>query len=238
MTRGPTLEKRVSLVFEKAAPAIVVLSILATIIAGLALNPMPEFQTDLSAFAPESEADAAIERMEEVMPPSPHRIYVHIEATQDGANILELAALKQLQSDLETVNSFSSENGNFITSHINAAQILQVSLDERDNQQRNLSEFNNWEELLEAIVSDEECTDAIGEDRAIATASFARSVMLHSDFDYEPICNWLENGHQGDPTFNRFGVLTFPSGLCATQICAITVCVLPLVLPFTYRWTQ
>ncbi len=200
MTRGPTLEKRVSLVFEKAAPAIVVLSILATIIAGLALNPMPEFQTDLSAFAPESEADAAIERMEEVMPPSPHRIYVHIEATQDGANILELAALKQLQSDLETVNSFSNENGNFITSHINAAQILQVSLDERDNQQRNLSEFNNWEELLEAIVSDEECTDAIGEDRAIATASFARSVMLHSDFDYEPICNWLENGHQGDPT--------------------------------------
>ena len=200
MTRGPTLEKRVSLVFEKAAPAIVVLSILATIIAGLSLNPMPEFQTDLSAFAPESEADAAIERMEEVMPPSPHRIYVHIEATQDGANILEIAALKQLQSDLETVNSFSTENGNFITSHINAAQILQVSLDERDNQQRNLSEFNNWEELLEAIVSDEECTDAIGEDRAIATASFARSVMLHSDFDYEPICNWLENGHQGDPT--------------------------------------
>lgn len=200
MTRGPTLEKRVSLVFEKAAPAIVVLSILATIIAGLALNPMPEFQTDLSAFAPESEADSAIERMEEVMPPSPHRIYVHIEATQDGANILEIAALKQLQSDLETVNSFSSENGNFITSHINAAQILQVSLDERDNQQRNLSEFNNWEELLEAIVSDEECTDAIGEDRAIATASFARSVMLHSDFDYEPICNWLENGHEGDPT--------------------------------------
>ena len=200
MTRGPTLEKRVSLVFEKAAPAIVVLSILATIFAGLALNPMPEFQTDLSAFAPESEADGAIERMEEVMPPSPHRIYVHIEATQEGANILEIAALKQLQSDLETVNSFSSENGNFITSHINAAQILQVSLDERDNQQRNLSEFNNWEELLEAIVSDEECTDAIGEDRAIATASFARSVMLHSDFDYEPICNWLENGHQGDPT--------------------------------------
>ena len=200
MTRGPTLEKRVSLVFEKAAPAIVVLSILATIITGLALNPMPEFQTDLSAFAPESEADGAIERMEEVMPPSPHRVYVHIEATQEGANILEIAALKQLQSDLETVNSFSTENGNFITSHINAAQILQVSLDERDNQQRNLSEFNNWEELLEAIVSDEECTDAIGEDRAIATASFARSVMLHSDFDYEPICNWLVNGHQGDPT--------------------------------------
>ena len=68
-------------------------------------------------------------------------------------------------------------------------KFLQLSLDERDNQQRNLSEFNNWEELLEAIITDEECTDAIGEDRAIATASFARSVMLHSDFDYEPICD-------------------------------------------------
>ena len=200
MTRGPGWEKRVSLVFEKAAPAIVVLSILATISAGLALNPMPEFQTDLSAFAPESEADAAIERMEEVMPASPHRIYVHIQATQDGANILEIGALQQLQTDLEIVNSYSAENGNFITSHINAAQILQVSLDETDNQQQTLSDFNNWDELLEAIVSDEECTDAIGEDRAIAIASFARSVMLHSDFDYEPICNWLENGHQGDPT--------------------------------------
>ena len=24
--------------------------------------------------------------------------------------------------------------------------------------------------------------------------------MLHSDFDYEPICDWLANGQEGDPT--------------------------------------
>ena len=161
---------------------------------------MPEFQTDLAAFAPDSDADGAIDRMEEVMPPSPHRIYVHIEPTQEGANVLEMGALQQLHFDLEAINSLSASNGNFITSHINAAQILQVALEERDEESRNLSDFNNWEELLEAVVADEECTDAIGDERAIATASFARSVMLHSDFDYEPICDWLVNGREGNPT--------------------------------------
>jgi len=199
MLDAPRLENRVAAAFEKSAPAIVVVSILLTIVTGLALSPMPEFQTDLSAFAPESDADAAIERMDEVMPPSPHRIYVHIEPTQDGANVLEIGALQQLHTDLEAVNSLSTSNENFVTSHINVAQILQVALDERDEEDRSLSEFNNWEELLQAIVTDEECTDAIGEDRAIATASFARSVMLHSDFDHEPICNWLVDG-EGDPT--------------------------------------
>ena len=200
MVAGPELEIRVSQVFEKSAPAIVIISVLLTIVTGLALNPMPEFQTDLAAFAPDSDADAAIERMEEVMPPSPHRIYVHIEPTQEGANVLEIGALQQLHLDLEAVNLLSNSNDDFITSHVNAAQILQVALDERDANTRNLSDFNNWEELLEAVVADEECTDAIGDERAIATASFARSVMLHSDFDYEPICDWLSNGREGNPT--------------------------------------
>jgi len=200
MVAGPELEIWVSQAFEKSAPAIVIISVLLTIVTGLALNPMPEFQTDLAAFAPDSDADAAIERMEEVMPPSPHRIYVHIEPTQEGANVLEIGALQQLHLDLEAVNLLSNSNGDFISSHVNAAQILQVALDERDANTRNLSDFNNWEELLEAVVADEECTDAIGDERAIATASFARSVMLHSDFDYEPICDWLSNGREGNPT--------------------------------------
>ena len=78
MIDRPGLESRVAAAFEKSAPAIVLASILLTIVSGLALSPMPEFQTDLDAFAPESDADAAVERMDEVMPPSPHRIYVHI----------------------------------------------------------------------------------------------------------------------------------------------------------------
>lgn len=200
MLDAAPLENRIAAAFEKAALGIVVASLLLTIGTGLALSPMPEFQTDLSAFAPETEADGAIERMEQVMPASPHRIYVHIEPTQEGANVLEIGAIQQLAADLRAVDELSAANGDFVTSHINAARILQVSLDERDSESRDISEFNNWEELLEAIVTDEECTDAIGDDRAIATASFARSVMLHEDFNHEPICAWLENGHTGDPT--------------------------------------
>ena len=152
MVGGPGLETRVAAIFEKSAPAIILISILLTIVSGLALSPMPEFQTDLDAFAPDSDADAAVERMDEVMPPSPHRIYIHIEPTQEGANVLEMGAIQQLHTDLEAVNSLSASNGNFITSHINAAQILQVALEERDDNGRNLSEFNNWEELLEACL--------------------------------------------------------------------------------------
>lgn len=200
MLDAAPLENRIAAAFEKAALGIVVASLLLTVATGLALSPLPEFQTDLSAFAPETEADGAIERMEQVMPPSPHRIYVHIQPTQEGANVLEIGAIQQLAADLTAVDELSSANGDFVTAHINAARILQVSLDERDSESRDISEFNNWEELLNAIITDEECTDAIGDDRAIATASFARLVMLHEDFDHEPICAWLENGHTGDPT--------------------------------------
>ena len=77
MVAGPGLEIRVAQTFEKSAPAIVAISILLTIVTGLALSPMPEFQTDLAAFAPDSDADAAIDRMEEVMPPS-HTVFMSI----------------------------------------------------------------------------------------------------------------------------------------------------------------
>ena len=48
MLAGPGLEIRVAQTFEKSAPAIVAISILLTIVTGLALSPMPEFQTDLA----------------------------------------------------------------------------------------------------------------------------------------------------------------------------------------------
>ena len=193
-------EARVAEAFEKASLGIIIASLLLTIGTGLALSPLPEFQTDLSSFSPTTEANEAEQRLEEIMPSSPHRIYVHVEPVQEGANVLEMGALQQLASDLDAVNSLSNSNGDFVTSHINVAQILNVALEERDSQGRNISAFNNWEEMLNAIVTDEECTDAIGDDRVIATASFAKSVMLHKDFDYDPVCEWLENDKVGDPT--------------------------------------
>ena len=53
--------------------------------------------------------------------------------------------------------------------------------------------------MLDAVSDGEECSDAIGNDQAIASASFAASAMLHTDFEYDPICEWLDTG-EGNPT--------------------------------------
>ena len=186
--------------FEKASLGLVAISILLTIFTGMAMSPLPEFQTDLSAFSPETPSDEAIERVESVIQPSPHRIYVHVEPSEQDANILEIGAMQQLSNDLLKINNLSNKNQDFIDSHINAALILNIALEERDEQKRTVSDFNTWEELLNSIIDDEKCTDAIGNDRAIATASFASSVMLHNNFNIDPVCDWLDNDRSGDPT--------------------------------------
>ena len=49
--------------------------------------------------------------------------------------------------------------------------------------------------MLETVLEDEECGDAIGSDeRSIANAAFASSALLHEDLDYSPVCDWLESG--------------------------------------------
>ncbi len=96
MLGSPVSEERIAELFEKAALPIVIASLLLTIVSGLALSPLPEFQTDLSSFAPQTAADAAEARLEEVMPAASHRIYIHIVPTKAGANVLELGAMQQL----------------------------------------------------------------------------------------------------------------------------------------------
>ncbi len=59
MLGSPVSEERIAELFEKAALPIVIASLLLTIVSGLALSPLPEFQTDLSSFAPQTAADAA-----------------------------------------------------------------------------------------------------------------------------------------------------------------------------------
>ena len=53
--------------------------------------------------------------------------------------------------------------------------------------------------MLDVVSNGEECSDAIGNDQAIASASFAASTMLHTNFEYDPICQWLDTG-EGNPT--------------------------------------
>ena len=211
MANGASSRESLARTFERMALPIVVVSILMTVaMADQLLNDFPGFTTDLDSFAPDTETDAAEERMGVVMDASPHMIYIHVEPyikSADGGNecdeivcnVLEFGALQQLSDDLSRIENYSAANGNFVVAHLNVADILERALEERDEQGRALADFNDWEEFLGAVTDGEKCTDAIGNDQAIASASFAASAMLHTDLDYEPVCEWLDTG-EGDPT--------------------------------------
>ena len=186
---GESREERFAEAFGRLAPAILIISLLLTVVTASVLVPLPEFTTDLSAFAPENEAKSAEERMNLVMEDTPNRIYVHVTPSEEGANVLEIGALQQLYNDLESIDE---ELGDGIISHINIASILQNILEERDNESRTIQDFNEWDNLLLAIINDdEECTDAIGNDQAIASATFAKDALLNLDFDYIHVCDWI-----------------------------------------------
>ena len=210
MTEGMKSSEALERLFEKASPAIVVVSVLFTAAMAQVLMDFQGFTTEIASFAPEADSDSAEDRVNEEMGGAPHLLYIDVrpyselanggDACEDSScNILELGALKQLSKDLDRIEEYANENGEFIVSHLNAAGIIETALSERDNQNRDLSEFSDWSELLSAVTDGEECSDAIGNDQAIASASFAASAMLHTDFDYDPVCEWLDTG-EGNPT--------------------------------------
>ena len=191
--------------FERLSVPILVVSVLLTVFLASFLVPLPAFTTDLSSFAPDTSVDEAQERIENTMGASSHLMYVNVKpSSPEGGsdflpNVLEMGALHQLATDHTRIQTYSEQNGGFITSQLNAAEILQRGL-EQHNYTGHLSDFSNWQQILEEIIDGENCGDALGSDeRTIATASFASSAMLHKDLDYEPICNWLETG-EGNPT--------------------------------------
>jgi len=211
MVNGASSRESLAKTFERLALPIVVAGVLLTVVmANQLIYDFEGFTTDLGSFAPETEADAAEERVSAVMDSSPHMIYIHVEpyigSVEGGnecdetfCNVLEFGALQQLSDDLSRVEEFSAANGDFVIAHLNTADMLERALEERDEQGRNLADFNDWGEFLGAVTDGDRCTDAIGNDQAIASASFAASAMLHTDFDYEPVCEWLDTG-EGDPT--------------------------------------
>ncbi|HJM18399.1 MAG TPA: MMPL family transporter [Candidatus Thalassarchaeaceae archaeon] len=195
---------RIAETLEKGSGVILIISLLATALLASALFPMPPFNTDLSSFAPETSADEAQVRVESEIGPSPHMMYVHVKPSSSSGgvflpNVLEMGALHRLTEAHALVEDYSDQNGGVVTSQINAAEILQRTIEER-NYPGDLSDFESWQQLLEEVVGDEECDDARdSEERTVAMASFASSAMLNKDFDFEPVCEWLEGG-DGNPT--------------------------------------
>ena len=183
--------------FERLALPSLMVSILLTVFMASVIIPLPAFTTDLESFSPDSSSEQAVDRIDERIPPSGHRVYVHVSSEDDG-NILRIEQLSGLLEDMETINSIVPEDS--ISSHINAADAIQRSIDERTDDDSRISLFGGWEELLSSILDeDEDCIEGSTDERALATASFAASAMLHTDFEFEQVCEWLEDG-SGSPT--------------------------------------
>ena len=202
MSGSEAVTIRISESLERLSAPILFVSLFLTIFLSYTLTPLPAFTTDLESFAPETDADGGKMRIETALGASPNLIYINVEANASGnevPNILEMGALHQLAEDHARVGDYSLDHGGVIISQINAAGILQRFLEERNHTEK-LADFKDWDQMLSAVLENEECGDAVGSDeRNIATAAFASSAMLHRDLDYEPVCNWLESG-EGNPT--------------------------------------
>jgi len=185
--------ERFSELFERMAFPIVVLSLFATLILATFLSPLPTFSTDLSSFAPETNDEDAMSRIYDEIGKSGELIYIDVKTTQQNSSVLEIGALKQLFDDYQMIDNYSKSNGNFIKSQLNAADIMNRAILE-SNYSGNLYDFAEWGDLLNSVfVNSESCSSSLVDDeKTIASASFASSVMLNEDFNFEPVCDWLE----------------------------------------------
>ena len=188
---------RLASTFEAMALPSLIISILLTALMMSVIVPLPAFTTDLESFSPDSESEEAMERVDSKITPTGHRVYIHVSSSPSG-NVLAIPHLSGLLDDMESINSAVPTGS--ISSHINAADAIQRSIDERDEESRRISDFPNWAEIFNSILEeDEDCIEASADERVLATSTFAASAMLHTDFEFEQVCEWLEDG-SGDPT--------------------------------------
>ncbi|MEC7704691.1 MAG: MMPL family transporter [Candidatus Thermoplasmatota archaeon] len=185
--------------FEKSSVPILLFSLLVTVFFASQLFPLPEFDTDLSSFQPESESELAETRMEEYFPPETRPMFVHV--TDDtGDNILSIESIQIQQQALDEILYRSEISGDYIDSVIAAPKIVQFAIDESEANGTKIGNYSDWNTLLDAILEEgSECEDALGDDRALAAGAFIQDSLIHQDLNYTATCDYLST-KISDPT--------------------------------------
>ena len=177
--------------FEKASLPILVISLILTLALGAQLFPLPVFDTDLSAFSPETPAHDAEARMESFFPAESRPMFIHV-TSDDGSNVLSISNLQLQDAALDSVMDRSSSSNDYIESVIAAPQVIQYAIDESAANDTTLDNYTSWPELLDAILDEGTvCSDALGDDRALAAGAFVQDSLINRDLDYSETCDYL-----------------------------------------------
>jgi len=185
--------------FEKSSIPILIGALLLTLALGAQLFPMPQFDTDLSAFTPETPAEQAEKRMSEDFPAESRPMFIHV-TTDDEMSVLSIDSLHLQQSALDEVMNRSHSSNDYIESVIAAPQVIQYAIDESAANNTTLNDYTSWSSLLDAVLDEgTECGDALADDRALAAGAFIQDSLLHQDLDYSNTCDYLST-RATDPT--------------------------------------
>ena len=181
-------------IFERSATTILFVSLVLTIALGAQLFPnLPDFDTDLSSFSPETDAEQAEARMSDHFPPESRPMFIHI-VDDSGGNVLSMENLHLQESALQSIMVHSAASQNYIDSVIAAPDVLQYSIDESEANGTSLSDYSTWSALLDAVLEQGTvCTDALGDDRAMAAGAFIQDSLLHRDLNYDATCEYLSD---------------------------------------------
>ena len=184
--------------FERASVPILVISLLLTLALGIQLFPLPSFAVDLAAFAPETDAQAAENRMDEHFPPESRPMFIHV-TSDSGAdpNILSMSNLQIQEEVLANLLNRSDHGGNYIDTTIAAPNIIQFAIDESDAVNTTVHDYSNWAELADALLEEGTiCGDALDDDRALSAGSFIQESLLHHDLEFEDtFCEYLRDSN-------------------------------------------
>ena len=179
--------------FERSAPLIVGVFTLVTLLlaANLFLSP-PTFQTDLNDFAPNSEDTKAHERIHQHFPNEIRPMFVHV-TMDDGSSVLSIAALQAMSDDLAHFELESEKRQNMVQVWTTAPGIVQLALDEEANG-TSIQSVQDWPELLSLLFTENETCGLGADDQLLSAATYASAALLHTDLNYDPVCDYLEDG--------------------------------------------
>ena len=192
--RDPLAER-----LERAAVPILAIGLLLTLFLAAHLVPPPNFDTDLSAFAAETDADRAATRFSAVMAEPGARMYIQVRTAESNGNVLTWDAIQQQNSDLQLLQEFSNSSSGFILTEISVVSILQTGLGESENGSGlKLENVDSWAEYLE-MTGVGECSADGADDALLSAAAITRASLLNHDFDYDPVCDWLAGDLTAEP---------------------------------------